>query len=259
MIFMGGEPKRKRKPLESGKYFHIFFCMICICCVLAGCVRKDEFFQEASQETLGEDEPKDPEQDEAGTQITVSEAAVTEPAVLTEALQEPEVVYVDVSGAVVSPGVYCLDAGSRVFQAIEAAGGCTSEAASAWLNQAAGLSDGQKIYVPTVQEVEAADAAGVDGASGGTGVLWSSGTQTEVSGQDQENVGEVSSGTGKVNINTADKELLTTLPGVGSSKADAILAYRQEQGGFSSIEEIMNVEGIKEGVFARIKDKISVD
>ena len=199
------------------------------------------------------------DQETANTQVPVSEAAITESAVPAEVSQEPEEIYVDVSGAVVSPGVYCLDAGSRIFQAIEAAGGCTTEAAPVWLNQAAELSDGQKVYVPTVQEAE--DAAAENGAGGNAGYLWDLGTQSAVTGQTSEGTGQVSedTGTGKVNINTADKELLTTLPGVGSSKADAILAYRQEQGGFSSIEEIMNVEGIKEGVFARIKDRISVD
>ena len=127
------------------------------------------------------------------------------------------------------------------------------------LNQAAELSDGQKVYVPTVQEAE--DVAAGNGAGGNAENLWDLGTQSSVTGQTSQGTGQVSedTGTGKVNINTADKELLTTLPGVGSSKADAILAYRQDQGGFSSIEEIMNVEGIKEGVFARIKDRISVD
>ena len=192
------------------------------------------------------------DQETANTQVPVSEAAITESAVLAEVSQEPEEIYVDVSGAVVSPGVYCLDAGSRIFQAIEAAGGCTTEAAPVCLNQAAELADGQKVYVPTVQEAE--DVAAGNGAGGNAGNLWDLGTQSSVTGQTSEDTG-----TGKVNINTADKELLTTLPGVGSSKADAILAYRQDQGGFSSIEEIMNVEGIKEGVFARIKDRISVD
>ena len=106
------------------------------------------------------------------------------------------------------------------------------------------------MYVPTVQEAE--DVWQLEMARGGNaGNLWDLGTQSSVTGQTSEGTGQVSedTGTGKVNINTADKELLTTLPGVGSSKADAILAYRQDQGGFSSIEEIMNVEGIKEGCF----------
>ena len=249
----------KRKPLEPGKYFYFFFSVIFISCVLTGCGRRDDLFQESSQEMADEEEFQITDQETANTQVPVSEAAITESAVPAEVSQEPEEIYVDVSGAVVSPGVYCLDAGSRIFQAIEAAGGCTTEAAPVWLNQAAELSDGQKVYVPTVQEAE--DAAAENGAGGNAGYLWDLGTQSAVTGQTSEGTGQVSedTGTGKVNINTADKELLTTLPGVGSSKADAILAYRQEQGGFSSIEEIMNVEGIKEGVFARIKDRISVD
>ena len=249
----------KRKPLEPGKYFCFFFSVIFISCVLTGCSRRDDLFQEGSQEMADEEEFQITDQETANTQVPVSEAAITESAVPAEVSQEPEEIYVDVSGAVVSPGVYCLDAGSRIFQAIEAAGGCTTEAAPVWLNQAAELSDGQKVYVPTVQEAE--DAAAENGAGGNAGYLWDLGTQSAVTGQTSEGTGQVSedTGTGKVNINTADKELLTTLPGVGSSKADAILAYRQEQGGFSSIEEIMNVEGIKEGVFARIKDRISVD
>lgn len=249
----------KRKPLEPGKYFCFFFSVIFISCVLTGCGRRDDLFQESSQEMADEEEFQITDQETANTQVPVSEAAITEPAVPAEVSQEPEEIYVDVSGAVVSPGVYCLDAGSRIFQAIEAAGGCTTEAAPVWLNQAAELSDGQKVYVPTVQEAE--DVAAGNGAGGNAGNLWDLGTQSSVTGQTSEGTGQVSedTGTGKVNINTADKELLTTLPGVGSSKADAILAYRQDQGGFSSIEEIMNVEGIKEGVFARIKDRISVD
>ena len=242
----------KRKPLEPGKYFCFFFSVIFISCVLTGCSRRDDLFQEGSQEMADEEEFQITDQETANTQVPVSEAAITESAVLAEVSQEPEEIYVDVSGAVVSPGVYCLDAGSRIFQAIEAAGGCTTEAAPVCLNQAAELSDGQKVYVPTVQEAE--DVAAENGAGGNAGNLWDLGTQSSVTGQVSEGTG-----TGKVNINTADKELLTTLPGVGSSKADAILAYRQDQGGFSSIEEIMNVEGIKEGVFARIKDRISVD
>ena len=249
----------KRKPLEPGKYFCFFFSVIFISCVLTGCSRRDDLFQEGSQEMADEEESQITDQETANTQVPVSEAAITESAVLAEVSQEPEEIYVDVSGAVVSPGVYCLDAGRRIFQAIEAAGGCTTEAAPACLNQAAELSDGQKVYVPTVQEAE--DVAAGNGAGGNAGNLWDLGTQSSVTGQTSEGTGQVSedTGTGKVNINTADKELLTTLPGVGNSKADAILAYRQDQGGFSSIEEIMNVEGIKEGVFARIKDRISVD
>ena len=61
-----------------------------------------------------------------------------------------------------------------------------------------------------------------------------------------------------VNINTAGEEQLCTLPGVGSSKAKSIIAYREQNGPYRTIEEIMNVEGIKDGVFRKIKDSITV-
>ena len=73
----------------------------------------------------------------------------------------------------------------------------------------------------------------------------------EVTGTDQKDEG-------KININTADKEDLKTLPGIGDAKADSIISYRESNGGFQAIEDLMNVEGIKEGVFNKIKDKITV-
>ena len=63
---------------------------------------------------------------------------------------------------------------------------------------------------------------------------------------------------GKINLNTASKDQLMTIPGVGESKADSIIAYRQEQGMFQSTEDVMNISGIKEGMYAKIKDYISV-
>ena len=174
--------------------------------------------------------------------------------------EEAAQIYVDVSGAVEQPGVYCLAEGSRVFQAIEAAGGCTPEGEISCLNQAAGLTDGQKIYVPTAEELEEAGSGNLaanlvaQGSwsfqgqdAGGTGQQSQDGAQTD--GNDS----------GKINLNTADEAALTTLPGIGSSKAEAILAYRQAHGSFAAIEDVMNVEGIKEGVFNKIKDRISIE
>ena len=151
---------------------------------------------------------------------------------------EPETIFVDVCGAVTNPGVYEINADSRVFQVIEAAGGFLSEAASSTVNQAQPVSDGQQIYVPTQEEVEEgtlpAAIQPVDPGSG-TGAT-----------------------DGVVNINTADAEALKSLTGIGDAKAQAILAYREEHGPFSDIEEIMQVPGIKESTFSAIKDKIAV-
>ncbi len=135
-----------------------------------------------------------------------------------------ESIYVHVCGAVNSEGVYELPRGSRVFEAIEAAGGFREDAATTEVNQAELLEDEARIYVPTVQEIQ-------------------QGT---------------SSKNGKININKATKEELMTLPGVGASRAESIVQYRKEQGAFKKIEDIMKIAGIKEALFEKIKELISV-
>lgn len=143
-------------------------------------------------------------------------------------IQPEESIYVHVCGEVNSPGVYELPTGSRVYAAIEAAGGITEKAAAS-LNQAEKLSDGQQIYVPSGEEAESR--------------AWY--------GQGADEADD-----GKVNLNTAAKEELMTLSGIGEVKAEAIIRYREENGGFSSIEELKEIEGIKDGVFNKVKDKI---
>ena len=134
-----------------------------------------------------------------------------------------ESIFVYVCGAVVSEGVYELPDGSRVYEAIEAAGGFREDAATTAMNQAQVLEDEQRIYVPTLEELR---------------------VQSTSEGR-------------KVNLNTATKEELMTLPGVGESKADSILRYRQEKQ-FRRIEDIMEIAGIKEGLFEKIKEHITV-
>ena len=155
---------------------------------------------------------------------------------------------VHICGAVNEPGVYTLEKGDRIYQAIEKAGGFRQDAEQNYLNQADVLSDGMKIYVPTQEEAREAeeDPVWVTSGAEGAGVPKEQGT---------ENAGENPL---SVNINTASQEQLCTLPGVGSSKAKSIIAYREQNGAYERIEDIMNVEGIKEGVFQKIKDHISV-
>ena len=166
---------------------------------------------------------------------------------------QPEMIYVDVCGAVANPGVFQLAAGSRVFQAIEAAGGYLPEAALTCVNRAGVLTDGQQIYILTQEEMErqGLDPAEMAGASDGQ-MNGSAGTgqNTGIAAQAQQD--------NRININTADETQLTTLTGIGATRAQAIIAYRQENGPFAAIEEIMNVQGIKEGTFAKIKDEIVV-
>lgn len=148
-------------------------------------------------------------------------------------------VYVDVDGAVVTPGVYRLREGARVAQAIDAAGGLTPEADVAGLNRASKVTDGQKIHVPTVGEQQASIAeAGVDG-----GTSASSG---------------VSGATGLVNINTASAAELQTLSGIGPSMAQSIIDERTKNGAFASVDDLMRVSGIGEKKLAKIKDCICV-
>lgn len=162
---------------------------------------------------------------------------------------EPEKIFVDVCGAVTSPGVFELPSGSRVFQAVEAAGGLLAEAAGEYVNLAGRLEDGQQIYIPARDEAESMPSLksplekSISDGTPGNGNSCAAQAETA----------------GKINLNTADEAALTTLTGIGASKAQAILAYREEHGGFSVIEEILNVPGIKEGTFMKIKDNIAVE
>jgi len=141
-------------------------------------------------------------------------------------------IWVYVSGAVQHPGVYELKDGSRICDGIEAAGGFLENAAGEYVNLARKLEDEEQIYIPTYDEVKEDDITG--------------------------NSVDTRQNSGLININTADEELLCTLPGVGASRAKAIIAYREEQGNFGSIEEVMNVEGIKNGLFSKIEALITV-
>lgn len=145
-------------------------------------------------------------------------------------------VFVYVCGAVKAPGVYELAGDARVYEAISSAGGTRDDAAAEALNQARVVTDGERIYIPTLEE---AQKGIVDGNAPGV---------TETDGNNK----------GKLNINTADKEELKTLPGIGDAKAESIISYRESNGHFKSVEELKNVEGIKEGVFNKIKGSIIV-
>ena len=153
-------------------------------------------------------------------------------------LESASVILVHICGAVLAPGVYELEAGSRLYQLIDLAGGFTPDAAKGYLNLAGSLYDGQKVVVPTVSEA-ASDPYGEK--------------EPVV-----ENGGSAEDG-GLININTADKAQLMTLPGIGEAKALAIIARRTAHGAFQTKEEIMQVPGIKEAAYEKIKSLITVD
>lgn len=134
---------------------------------------------------------------------------------------------VHVCGQVCRPGVVMLPEGSRAWEAVEAAGGLSDEASQEAVNLAAVLRDGEKLYIPAMGETAAKGAGEADG--------------------------------GLVNLNTADAGRLQTLPGIGESRAADILSYREKNGVFRSVEEIMRVPGIKESTYEKIRDLITVD
>lgn len=233
--------------------------------VWTGCTRGDEVFLEESSdstEKMGEASLELSETASQSSDTTVhAEALDTQDGNPDEEVESasdgkeiPQKIFVDVCGAVVNPGVYELDVGSRIFQALDAAGGYLPEAAEEYLNRARELSDGQQIYVPTREEIETDLECLSVKAPEGIQPSQEEGAAPAGSGNAPENAGISEE---KIDLNTADASLLSTLSGIGQSKAEAIIAYRQEHGGFSSIEEIMNVEGSKEGTFSKIKDKIS--
>lgn len=141
--------------------------------------------------------------------------------------EAPSVISVYVCGAVKCPGVVELPEGSRVNDALEAAGGFAEDASREQVNLAAKVSDGERIFFPTCEEAAS--------------------------------VAEERDRDGLININTASAEELCTLPGIGASRAADIIRYREREGAFVTCEDIMKVTGIKNSVYDKIKDRIKVN
>ena len=135
-------------------------------------------------------------------------------------------IWVHVCGQVNNPGVYSFSENSRVFDAVEAAGGFTKEADRDSVNLAMNLTDEGKIYIPSIKE------------------------ENESGGQSQSD--------GRINVNTATLNDLMSLPGIGEKRAESILKLREKKGSFQTVEELLEAEGIKEGIFEEIKDFIKV-
>ena len=167
--------------------------------------------------------------------------------------EEAKTLVVHICGAVSAPGVYELPAGSRIIDAVEAGGGFLPEADEACCNLAEEIVDGCQIYIMTKSE-SCADGQTEKKA----------GIQTSPDGDMQTTDRNVRSNSapalenGLVNLNTADVAALMTLPGIGESRAKAIISYREQHGAFAKIEDIMKISGIKQAAFSKIKDKITV-
>ncbi len=155
----------------------------------------------------------------------------------TEILKNTKTISVYVCGEVKRPGVYSLKADARINDAVECAGGMTKKADCTAINLASLLTDEQQIIIPKKGKIkENRDCV--------------TRAQTETAGSENSS---------KININKATKEELMKLTGIGQSRAEAIIAYRQEQREFQKIEDIMNVSGIKEAAFSKIKEQITVN
>jgi competence protein ComEA len=184
--------------------------------------------EEVKSDTKNYEEQSDLDEslDVASAQIQTEEASNTQ-------------IYVHICGAVVKPGVYQVEAGSRLIDLIELSGGLNEDAAGDYMNQAGLVTDGQRIYIPTAKEVEEL-----------TPDEFALGIQSTI----EETTGEPE----LVNINTANADELMELPGIGQAKAELIIDYRRATGQFKTIEELMNIPGIKEGLFNQISSYIIV-
>ena len=219
--------KLKKQQNRGRKHAKILAAMLVF--LLCGCNHRDTEYK--LSDSTDESTAKTVSGESAGEADDISEKGA-----VSEAAPE-EMVQVYICGAVASPGVYTLPGGSRVVQAVEAAGGFLPDAEEKILNLARKIEDGEQITVWTREEAE--NMGGMEAAQQNAG-------------------GGTEPGSGKVNLNTAGKEELMTLSGIGESRAEAIIAYREANGPFGSVEEIMNIEGIKEKMFEKIRGSIEV-
>ena len=170
-------------------------------------------------------------------ELEIDENTVIENVILNEEIEKKEQeIIIHVTGAVKNQGIVQIKEGARISDVIDAAGGTTEEADLSKINLAYEVEDGQKIYVPNINDKKDVESI------------------TEEAG---ENVLE-NNKNGKVNINTASQTELETLGGVGPSTALKIIKYREENGDFEKIEDIKNVQGVGEAKFESLKDNICV-
>lgn len=211
------------KKLITKKFGKVLAGVLSCCILLSGCgVANDE---EISWQ-LGEETTSDVEAS-FGEEAEIMESDT--------AIMQDSMIYVYICGAVKNPGVYQIAEGSRLFEAIDVAGGMMEEADLTSQNLARVLQDGEQVRILTKEEAQQLVESGLSVQTGNT-------TESK----------------GLVNINTASVQELTSLSGIGESRAQAIVEYRETNGFFKSIDGIKKVAGIKEGLFEKIKNQITV-
>lgn len=259
----------KRNMTEAGErklWGSVRISALFICVMLCGCTRREQLVLETGGDAGLSGTVSEGMQEDEGSLNPPSEQILPEPdgsrknadqyaaemTAVEQILPEEQTICVHVCGAVKNPDVYELPAGSRVYEAVKMAGGFTEEADEGYVNQAQALSDGVKLVIPTVGQTQVSAQEELEGRIGVVGT-----TETETGAGGISTAAEVSAG--RININTATQEQLCEIPGIGATRAAAIVSYRQEHGGFTKIEDIMNVSGIKEGTYVKIKDSITVN
>lgn len=214
---------------------------------------EQEFLQkeddDVSEEQISSDKNRSDDNEEANSQVYQREIAV------------------HICGAVNQPGVYYLKENQRLYEAVAKAGGFREDADEDYLNQALILEDGMKVVVPTIAETTVKNEMkeiGLEEKEESLSKSILTAQESEKTALEEgflhkkEGTDVIAAQESKIDLNTADETLLCTLPGIGESRAKSIIAYRQENGPFRSPEDVMNVSGIKEAAYEKIKDYIMV-
>ena len=234
----------------------ILWAMLCPTLGACGAQREELFLSEKESIAYGDGNRKVESNAEDTDQDREAEpsAGSTDRTELSDASsEEAKTLVVHICGAVSAPGVYELPAGSRIIDAVEAGGGFLPEADEACCNLAEEIVDGCQIYIMTKTE-SCADGQTEKKA----GIQTSPDSDMQTTDRNVRSNSATALENGLVNLNTADIAALMTLPGIGESRAKAIISYREQHGAFTKIEDIMKISGIKQAAFSKIKDKITV-
>ncbi len=176
---------------------------------------------------------------------TIASQEVLDTTAIETIVETDRTIMVHICGAVKNPGVYEIPRDARVFDAVMVAGGFKEDACEDYVNLAETIEDGCKIVIPTKMQISEEEKQNITEES----------FQAVIRDTKNSDSSDLSL---LVNINTADEDKLKTLTGIGDTRAKSIIAYREEHGEFHSIEEIMNVSGIKDASYQKIKDEITV-
>ena len=248
--------KKRTDRLWKVVLWGILWAMLCPTLGACGAQREELFLSEKESIAYGDGNRKVESNAEDTDQNREAEpsAGSTDRTELSDASsEEAKTLVVHICGAVSAPGVYELPAGSRIIDAVEAGGGFLPEADEACCNLAEEIVDGCQIYIMTKTE-SCADGQTEKKA----GIQTSPDSDMQTTDRNVRSNNAPALENGLVNLNTADVAALMTLPGIGESRAKAIISYREQHGAFAQIEDIMKISGIKQAAFSKIKDKITV-